>query len=68
MSTRPEFRYRLEGMDLSSSFALERKRRAAAVDRDATALYDKLNPDWEHQINVSKAECIRRVEKRRKYR
>lgn len=39
----------------------ERKRYSDEIDRKATALYDRLNPDWTRTINVSKAECIRRV-------
>lgn len=31
------------------------------LDRRANQLYDQLNPEPEKMINVSKAECIRRV-------
>lgn len=40
----------------------------AAIDREATALYDRLNPNWVVKINVSKAECIKRVEQLRERR
>lgn len=40
----------------------QKRKLSASVDRSATRLYDKLNPDWENEIRVSKAECIRQVE------
>ena len=40
---------------------LTRRRRLDEIDAAATALYDKLNPNWLREINISKYECIRRV-------
>lgn len=48
-------------MNLSAEFARQRKITAEKVDAKATALYDRLNPNWQIKINVSKAECIARV-------
>lgn len=45
---------------------LARRARLADIDRRATALYDKLNPNWQTKINVSKADCIERVLGRRR--
>lgn len=42
----------------------ERQKRSADIDALATRLYDDLNPNWEREIKVSKAECIRRMEER----
>ena len=33
-----------------------------AIEREANALYDKLNPQPDVKINVSKVECLRRAE------
>lgn len=45
----------------------QRQVRLARIDARATALYDKLNPNWEREIRVSKAECIRRVAGDKRY-
>lgn len=39
------------------------KAERAAIDREACALWDKLNPEPDVKINVSKDECIKRVMK-----
>lgn len=33
------------------------------IERRALALYDRLNPDWERTIRVSKAECIKMAQR-----
>lgn len=45
----------------------QRRAASALLDEQATALYDKLNPNWEREIKVSKAECIFRLTGDKRY-
>lgn len=59
------------GDGLKRAFAAARltrlsKQEQEQIDAEATALYERLNPEPDVRINVSKAECIRRVMKAKK--
>lgn len=51
--------------NLGATNSMKKYSRKAAtlddVDAEATKLYDRLNPNWQTTINVSKAECVKRV-------
>lgn len=48
----------MERRNVHAALAKERKKVSDQLDRLATSIYDKLNPNWDVEIRVSKQRCI----------